>query len=183
MIPVSPDIIKQSQQGDMLVFRDLVIRISPYAYSVAFRILNDEEEARDAVQESMIKVWKKLSGFREGNNFKTWLYRIVVHTCFDILRKKKRDPVIRADDKLWELLGTSIDEGNEMQMDTKDVAKIIRSLTAKLSPRQKAVFVMSELLHLEQEEIAEVLNIDKKAVKANLYYARKEMLKMIQMYL
>jgi RNA polymerase sigma-70 factor (ECF subfamily) len=173
MNPVNPDIIRKSKEGDMLAFRELVIRSTPYAYSVAFRILNDENYAKDAVQESMIKVWKKLDGFHEDNNFKTWLYRIVVHTCFDFLRKQKRNPEFRPDEKLWEKLGSSISEGRDSRLENRETAQIIRSLTNKLSPLQKAVFVMSELMQLEQEEIAEILNTNKSAVKANLYYARK----------
>jgi RNA polymerase sigma-70 factor (ECF subfamily) len=173
MNPLNPDIIRKSKAGDMLAFRELVIRSTPYAYQVAFRILNDEDEARDAVQESMIKVWKKLDGFHEGNNFKTWLYRIVVHTCFDILRKQKRNPEFRPDEKLWEKLGSSMADGTNIHLEKRETALIIRSLSRKLSPLQKAVFVMSELMQLEQEEIAEILNTNKSAVKANLYNARK----------
>jgi RNA polymerase sigma-70 factor (ECF subfamily) len=173
MNPVSPEIIRKSKEGDRLAFRELVIRSTPYAYSVAFRILNDEDNARDAVQESMIKIWKKLGGFHEENNFKTWLYRIVVHTCFDFLRKHKRNPEFRPDEKLWEKLGASLIDGKDTRFENQETAQVIRSLTNKLSPLQKAVFVMSELMQLEQEEIAEILNTTKSAVKANLYYARK----------
>jgi len=180
MNPISPDIIKQIKQGNMLIFRELVMHATPYAYSVAFRILNDEDNAKDAVQESMIKVWKKLESFNENNNFKTWLYRIVVFTCFDILRKQKRSPLVRPDDRLWEKLGSSISEETNTKLDKNESSQLIRALTKKLSPMQKAVFVMSELMGLEQAEISEILNINKTAVKANLHHARKGMIKMIE---
>jgi RNA polymerase sigma factor (sigma-70 family) len=64
-------------------------------------------------------------------------------------------------------------DGTNIHLEKRETALIIRSLSRKLSPLQKAVFVMSELMQLEQEEIAEILNTNKSAVKANLYNARK----------
>lgn len=177
---ITPDIIRNCKQGDTTAFRELLTISNPYVYSVAIRILNNEEDARDAVQDSMIKVWKKLKGFDEKNNYKTWLYRITVHTCFDMLRKKKRDKTIMADEKFWEKMSSSLEEGSGKYRDKSEDLKLIRLLTGKLSPLQKAVFVMSEIMTLEQEEIAEILKIRKSAVKANLYHARQGIKKMME---
>jgi RNA polymerase sigma-70 factor (ECF subfamily) len=183
MDPVNPKLISECKQGSVPAFRELVLQVSPYAFSVAFRILNDEDEAKNAVQESMIKVWKKLGGFNETGNFKTWIYRIVVHTCFDVLRKQKRERLIRVDDKFWMKAGSVLNEENYRSLEVRESAELLRELTRKLSPVQKSVFVMSELMELEQSEIAEILNIRKSAVKANLYYARKEIQRMMERYL
>lgn len=157
----------------MLMFRDLVTRYSPFAYAVAFRILNSEEEARDAVQDSMVKVWKKLDGFHEDNNFKTWLYRIVVNTCYDMLRQQKRRPEMKPDEALWQKLSLSTADGAGGQMENGELGRIIRSLTVKLSRRQKTVFILADLMNLGQDEIAEILGIRRSAVKASLFHARR----------
>ena len=183
MTALGPDIIRKIKTGDMLAFRELVIWSTPYAYSVAFRILNEEDDSKDVVQESMIKIWKKINGFNEVNNYKTWLYRIVVHTCFDFLRKQKRNSLIRPDDHLWEKIGNMLEDSGSNKLDNSDTSAIIRSLTLKLGPLQKAVFVMSELMNLDQDEIADILNINKTAVKANLYHARRGIKKMMAKYM
>lgn len=167
----------------MLMFRDLVIRSSPFAYSVAYRMLNDEALARDAVQDTMIKVWKKLNGLNEDANFKSWLYRIVVNTCLDMLRKRKRYREVRPDEKTWQQLGASVAEGSNTDLDKKEIAAVIGRLTRKLSPAQKAVFVLCDLMQLSHEDIAEVMEMNKNSVKSNLHHARRKIAEMMVKYI
>ena len=167
----------------MLMFRELVTRSSPYAFSLAFRILNDEELSKDAVQESMIKVWKKLGSFDSRNNYKTWLYRIVVHTCLDYLRKNKRNPEMKTGDRGWELIKNRMGSDMTADMENTEMALVIQSLTEKLSPAQKAVFVMSDLMGLDHDEISYILGMGKNSIKSNLFHARKSIGKMIKKYI
>lgn len=174
MNQLPPDLIRQCKQGQKLAFRDLVIRVSPFAFSLAYKLLNDRAEAENAVQDSLIKVWKKLDSFDEKNNFNTWLYRIVTHTCFDYLRKMKRKRQFTTDDRTWQLIeGWISDEQNE-KPGLNELSGCIRDLTKKLSPVKKSVFVMNDLLNIEQDEIASILDMSKDSVKSNLHYARKE---------
>ena len=75
---------------DQNAFRILVDSYSGYAFSVAFRIVNDEEESKDIVQETFLTVWDRIEHFNPEKKFSNWLYRIVVNKCLDFLRKKKR---------------------------------------------------------------------------------------------
>ena len=102
MIDIS--IIEDSIKGNLHSFKILVDNSSSFAFSVAFRMLGNEEEAEDIVQESMITVWRSLNKLRTPEGFKSWLYRIVINKCYDQLRKRKRSPEFIADEKTWNYL-------------------------------------------------------------------------------
>ncbi|MBN1895995.1 sigma-70 family RNA polymerase sigma factor, partial [bacterium] len=77
-------------KGDADAFRPVVIHYQEFAHAVAFRILQHEEDARDVVQESFVRVWKNISKFDARKSFSTWLYRIVTRLCLDRLKSRKR---------------------------------------------------------------------------------------------
>ena len=83
-------LIRQSQSGDTAAFGLLMQQHMDFAYRLALRFLGCREESRDVVQESFIKVWEHLAGFKLGHRFSTWLYRIVVNKATDRLRQLQR---------------------------------------------------------------------------------------------
>ena len=85
--------VQRALDGDLEAFNDLVLEYQRLAYSVAYRMLQEQDAASDAVQDSFIKAYRALNTFR-GGSFKSWLLRIVVNTCYDVLRSRKR-PVHR----------------------------------------------------------------------------------------
>jgi RNA polymerase sigma-70 factor, ECF subfamily len=176
-------IIEKSRKGDLHYFRKLVEVSSPFAFSVAFRMLGDEALTADVVQESMITVWKTIKKIKSADSYKTWLYRIVVNKCYDQLRKRKKNPEFSADEKLWELISNKISENPFIEMENRETARIIELLTEKLSPKQKAVFVLSDLEDISNEEISDITGMSRTNVKANLYYARKRISELIEKYL
>ena len=78
------------RNGDRTAFRKLVTMYQQPAYRLAFRILGNEEEARDAIQECFIKVWQKIGSFDTSREFVPWMYRILANTSLDRLRTMKR---------------------------------------------------------------------------------------------
>ena len=91
-------IILRATAGETQAFNLLVVKYQAIAYSVAYRMLRDEEAAADVVQDSFIKAFRALAGF-QGGNFRSWLTRIVANTCYDVLRAQQR----RATDSLDDL--------------------------------------------------------------------------------
>ena len=156
---------------------------SPFAYSVAFRILGNEDQAKDVVQETMITIWQKLKKIKSAEVYKTWIYRIVVNKCYDHMRKRKRNPEFVTDEQTWELISNRISVEPSVTLENSEISKIIGILTEKLSPRQKAVFVLSDLEGMSNDEISEITGISKSAVKANLYHARKSISEKVEKYL
>ena len=101
-------LIEQCRSGNFNNFRKLVELTSPFAYSVAFRILGNEDQAKDVVQETMVTIWQQLKKIKTAEVYKTWIYRIVVNKCYDEMRKRKRNPEFVTDDHTWELISNRI---------------------------------------------------------------------------
>jgi RNA polymerase sigma-70 factor (ECF subfamily) len=176
-------LIEECRGGNFNNFRKLIELTSPFAYSVAFRILGNEDQAKDVVQETMITIWQKLKKIKSAEVYKTWIYRIVVNKCYDHMRKRKRNPEFVTDEQTWELISNRISVEPSVTLENSEISKIIGILTEKLSPRQKAVFVLSDLEGMSNDEISEITGTSKSAVKANLYHARKSISEKVEKYL
>jgi RNA polymerase sigma-70 factor (ECF subfamily) len=182
-ILIENELIEKCRNGSMHDFRILIESISPFAFSVAFRMVGDEEQAKDIVQETMITVWKTIKNVRSSGSFVSWLYRIVVNKCYDQLRKRKVNPELRTDDKTWALISDKISDKSFSRLENNETIQIINLLTDKLSPKQKAVFILSDLEELSNEEIAAITGMSRTGVKANLHYARKRIGEMIEKHI
>ena len=169
--------------GNFTNFSQLVHNSAPVAFSVAFRMVGNEDKAKDIVQETMITLWKSIKKISSPESFMPWHYRIVVNKCYDQLRKRKRNPEFGADDRTWALISNKISENSYLEIENRETAKMINILTNKLSPKQKAVFVLSDLEEMSNEEVAKITGMSRTNVKANLHYARKHIGEMIEKYL
>jgi RNA polymerase sigma-70 factor (ECF subfamily) len=176
-------LIEECRDGNFNNFRKLVELTSPFAYSVAFRMLGNEDQAKDVVQETMVTIWQKLKKIKTSQVYKTWIYRIVVNKCYDEMRKRKRNPEFVADEQTWGVISNMISEGPSIALENSEISKIISILTERLSTKQKAVFVLSDLEGMSNDEISEITGISKSAVKANLYHARKSISEKIEKFL
>ena len=146
-------------------------------------MLGNEDQAKDVVQETMVTIWQKLKKIKTSQVYKTWIYRIVVNKCYDEMRKRKRNPEFVADEQTWGVISNMISEGPSIALENSEISKIISILTERLSTKQKAVFVLSDLEGMSNDEISEITGISKSAVKANLYHARKSISEKIEKFL
>jgi RNA polymerase sigma-70 factor (ECF subfamily) len=180
---IDRELIEECRNGNLQHFRKVIEISSPFAFSVAFRMIGDEDLAKDIAQEAMVTIWQKLKNIGSSDSFKSWLYRIVINKCYDHLRKKKKQFEFRADEQAWAIISnhTSSDQLSELEL--KETAQIINLLTCSLSPKQKAVFVLGDLEEMTHEEISSITGMNLRNVKANLYYARKKMNEMVKKYL
>jgi RNA polymerase sigma-70 factor, ECF subfamily len=180
---IEKELIEECRKGDLHNFRKVVEKTSPMVFSIAFRMLADEELARDIVQDTMITMWQKMDKIKTTDSFKTWVCRVTVNKCYDQMRKKKRIPEQRYNDQTWALISNHISEGGITELENKENARIIDFLIDKLSNKQKAVFVLSELEEMPADEIVRVTGMKRSSVKANLYYARKNIETLLKKYL
>jgi len=180
---IDRELIEECRNGNFRNFRKVVTIASPFAFSVAYRILGDEDLAKDVVQETMVTIWEKMNRIKSSESFKTWLYRIVVNKCYDQFRMRKRIPEQRADEKTWEMISNNLLSVESSELENSETALIIQMLTQTLSPKQKAVFVLSDLEEMTPEEVSEITGLTRMNVKANLHYARKNISGMIKKYL
>jgi len=167
------DLIARCKQGDTGAFRRMVESHQGYAYAIAYRILWDEDDARDTVQESFVRVWKHMANFDDRYRFTTWLFQIVTRISQDRLKSNRRR--MRVFTPLNTTEGDApdphrADPGRELE--NTDLAERIRSVAGDLPPVQRMVFALRDLQDLPVSEVAQQLQISPGAVKANLCLAR-----------
>jgi RNA polymerase sigma-70 factor (ECF subfamily) len=173
------ELIVLSRQNDTQAFRKLVEAYQAMVYTLAFRLLCNEEDAKDMVQETFIRVWKHLDSFNTGLKFTTWLYTIAANQCYDKLKKAKHNYILRLEDQ--NMVSEFISNENlEKTIINAELAQIISSLTSGLTPKQKLVFTLRDLEGLEIEEIQSITGLSAAKIKSNLYLARQYIRKKIE---
>ncbi|MCX6045293.1 MAG: sigma-70 family RNA polymerase sigma factor [Chloroflexi bacterium] len=168
-------IIARALEGEVNAFNQLVLTYQNLAYSIAYRVLQDESASADAVQDSFIKAYRALGTF-QGNNFKSWLTRIVVNTCYDMLRAKRRRATDSLDDLPAEAEYTPylIDhaEGPEAHAERMELNALIEIGIRALPPEQRTVLVLCDIHGYAYEEIAEITGQPIGTVKSRISRAR-----------
>lgn len=160
------EVLEMCILGNRNAFKELVEITQEYVFNIAYKILLDEHDAKDAVQESYIKIWNNIKSFNHNYLFSTWMYRIVVNTCLDKIKSIKRQKRVQGDEQTENYVNTD-------PLVNKDLVKHIRRVSQQLPYKQRIVFILVDLQNLDIEETSSIMNIDKGAVKSNLYYARK----------
>jgi RNA polymerase sigma-70 factor, ECF subfamily len=167
------ELIEKCKKGDKGAFKYIMIDYSDYVFALAFRILCNDDDAKDIVQETFIRVWKNLEKYNPEIKITTWMYKIATNLCLDKLKVKRRKPLIFNLEK-EQILDSIADENFSEQTDNRKLAEIIGKLANELSPKQKIVFVLKDIEELENEEIEHITGMDKGQIKSNLYYARQQ---------
>ncbi|MFO7574499.1 MAG: RNA polymerase sigma factor [Bacteroidales bacterium] len=177
---IDRDLITRSQEGDIGAFNEMVRDLTPVAWRIAFRILTDNFAAEDIAQEVMVKLWRKLDRFNSDRCFSSWFYRIVVNCCYDELRRRKREIVSVTDERSWQILSEITRGDNGLELSVDDYELLLKVAVEKLSPKQKVVFVLSELEGMERREIMKITGMNGSSLKSNLHYARKKIKELIK---
>src|SRR3989337_3325751 len=90
------ELVALSKGGDLDSFNQLVLRWERRIYALAYRVLGREEDARDIAQETFLRAFRALKGFKGQAKFSSWLYRIALNLCRDWIRRERRTPVAQA---------------------------------------------------------------------------------------
>jgi len=174
------ELIECSKKNDSSAFRKIVEEYQYMVYTLSFRLLCNEEEARDAVQDTFIKVWLNLNKYNTDQKFSTWLYTIGTNLCLDKLKKRKN--IIQQNSNDEALLNLVSSENIEQNLINSELGEIILSLTNELTPKQKVVFTLRFLEELEVEEIIIITGLSAEKIKSNLYLARQTIRKKLEKY-
>jgi RNA polymerase sigma-70 factor (ECF subfamily) len=140
-------------------------------FSLALKMVGDEEEAKDVVQETFLRVWQRLGDYDTQRSFTTWLYVIASRLCLDALRNMKRTSPLPADEQV--LRHFAADSTMQRQLENSEWVSIVRTLADGLSPKQRLVFTLSQLEGLPSQEVEQVTGLSASQVKSNLYVARQ----------
>jgi RNA polymerase sigma-70 factor (ECF subfamily) len=152
-----------------LDFAAAVREFSGMCYSLAFRILGNQEDARDAVQQAFYKLYQNRKRFLKEKNLRNWIYTITLNTARDVYRRKKRQSEVVLTEALHLAERGSADAriGNSL---------LTQKLVATLPYELKEVVVLYYLEERTVNEIAEVVSISESLVKVRLHRARKKLL-------
>ena len=164
------EIIESIKRGNHSDFSILVDRYKNKAFSLLKRMLKNEMEAEEILQDSFLKAFNGLKSFKQESKFSTWFYRIVYNTALTKLSSKKR----KIESEM-----TSVEDHLELEskadyniMEQKNISEIINSLIEKLPGKYSSVINMFYLNGMSCEEIAEITSTSVSNVKVLLYRAR-----------
>jgi len=156
-------VIEKCRQGDLSAYRIIYQRYEQPLLRTACRLLGRQQDAEDAVQDTFMKLYRGIHGFQRGARFSSYLFRILLNSCTDILRKQKRAVIRKFDDALH-----SIPSSHEANYSLTQVVGM-------LPPRMKVCFTLSAVEQFTYEEIAKILGISIGSVKANVHRARQKL--------
>jgi RNA polymerase sigma-70 factor (ECF subfamily) len=166
-------LVEQIRHGDDGAFETLVRRKTSKVYSLCYRVIGNGEDAKDISQLVFLKLWENLEKYDATYAFDTWLYRMVTNVAIDFMRSKQsRDNAVNSN---LRLVKTSVDPEQTVTVARKEVESVFNAVSNVLSPKQKTIFVMSEMEDLRSSEIAKVLGCRESTVRNHLFNARKLM--------
>jgi RNA polymerase sigma-70 factor (ECF subfamily) len=166
------ELVSRSIGGDVDSFNQLVLRWERPIYALAYRVIGREEDARDVCQETFLRAFRALSGFRGQAKFSSWLYRIALNLCRDWVRRQKRTPVVQLpeDVDVIELAAArEPTEPIEELVARRDLARIVEKAMARLPEEQRTAIILKEYHGLTFQEIADLVGCPLSTVKTRLY--------------
>jgi RNA polymerase sigma-70 factor (ECF subfamily) len=166
------ELVARSIGGDSESFNELVLRWERPIYALAYRTIGREEDARDVCQETFLRAFRALPGFRGQAKFSSWLYRIALNLCRDWIRRERRAPIVQPpeDVDVMELAAASEpSESIEDLVARKDLSRAVERAMALLPDEQRTAIVLKEYHGLTFQEIAELLGCPLSTVKTRLY--------------
>jgi RNA polymerase sigma-70 factor (ECF subfamily) len=174
--PTDEQLLRRFATGERQALEELFRRYRSLAYRVSYRLLGNEADALDAVQEGFIKAMTHLHGFQGRSSFKTWLLRVVSNAALDLGRQRgRRDlhPLESAGDE--ELCGPAADSNPGLNLDRAELRRLLDQALSALPEAQRRTFVLHAEGELSYREVAEVLGISIGTVMSRLFYARQKL--------
>jgi RNA polymerase sigma-70 factor (ECF subfamily) len=184
---VEPDefaLVRRAREGDHTAFEKLVGRFRSQVYGLALRMMKQDAEAEEVLQETFLSAWQNLASFRGDSAVGSWLYRICANFCLMRLRHRRLEaaepqaegslpgPRFDADGALLSAPSYDWSRGTEEQALDNELRIAIERATAALPDEYRVVFLLKDVDGLSYQEIAQILGATVPAVKSRLHRAR-----------
>jgi RNA polymerase sigma-70 factor (ECF subfamily) len=171
-------LVRRAQKGDKEAFEVLVRRHQYRVFAVARGILKRQEDVEDIAQQVFVKAYFSLKRFDQRAAFSTWLYKITVNECWDLLRKRKARPLVYEADFSEEQSRqfSASEQRADTGPDTSERMAMRQRLDAmleQLDERDRAMLILKEVEGFSVEEIADSLGLNANTVKVRLFRARR----------
>ncbi len=171
------ELIKAAQEGDRDALVQLLREVEPSVYRTAYYLLSNVQDALDASQETLIRLYTKIGMYQEKAQFKTWVQRITTNVCIDMMRKK-HDNVSFDEIELVLKSTQSVEEEVVLQDMTHDIHEAIN----ELPEHHRTVVILRYLQDFSYSEISDSLNLPLNTVKSYLFRARQQLQKRLYEY-
>jgi RNA polymerase sigma-70 factor (ECF subfamily) len=175
-------LVARARDGDRGAYQTLVEHYQRRILSVVIGMVRNPDDAQEIVQETFIRAFRNLGGFKGDSSFFTWLYRIAVNLSIDFQRKNSKRTTVELDESVPPVAEPSAFGGGgrgsqdpfERVRDKELVGKVFKAMEA-LTPDHQAVILLREVEGLSYEEISEALDCSMGTVMSRLHYARKKL--------
>ena len=172
MASTDEELVARSMGGDLESFNQLVLRWERPIYALAYRVIGREDDARDVCQETFLRAFRALGGFKGQAKFSSWLYRITLNLCRDWIRRQRRQPIAQAPEGV-DLLDLATDttpaESIEDLVARREISVAVQRAMAGLPDEQRTAIILKEYHGLTFQEIADLLDCPLSTVKTRLY--------------
>ncbi len=167
------DVVRRAQQGDVDAFEQIYRAHSPAIYALCRRMVGDERESRDLVQDVFVRTWQRLPTFRGQSALATWIHRLAVNVVLEQLRSVKRETLRFLDDADSDALPS---RSSERQL---DAAMDLDRALVQLPAGARSVFVLHDIHGYSHEEIAQMTGIAPGTSRAQLWRARRALMRLL----
>lgn len=162
--------------GIKMNFEEIFNTHKERVFSLCFRYLQQEQEAEDAVQEVFVKVFYKLDTFKAESQIGTWIYRIAINHCLDILKSKKRKQQILRFVTFLPFVTENIGQ-TEAKLEDKEAYQKLQDKMQLLPEKQLTALVLNKLEGISIEQVAQIMNLSYKAVESLLQRGKQNLQK------
>jgi len=171
------ELVRHAKAGDLAAFEELVTRYERRVFSLAHRMLDNQQDAEDVTQQSFLSALEHLAGFREESSFYTWLMRIASHAALKVIRKRRGLPAESLEElsvphpefiATWKESPAKIAQQNE-------TGQLIEDALAQLDEKHRLVFLLRDVEGLSVKETAEATGLSEANVKVRLLRARLQL--------
>jgi RNA polymerase sigma-70 factor (ECF subfamily) len=192
-VPSDDDLVARAKARDLAAFEELVSRHEDRLYRAAVRLMRNDNDAREVLQEGLLSAWQHLDGFGGQAQFGSWLYRVIVNTALMMLRSRRRHPAVSVEDlppgTLDEVTGADVNGAGsdwskrpDEHFQSAELKQHIQTAVDALPEILRVVFVLRDAEGLATEETAEMLGITVPTVKTRLHRARLALRRAISDY-
>ncbi len=165
-------LIAKVKSGDTSAFRELVDKHKDVSFTLACSILKNEKDAEDALQDSFINVYRNINSFKSDAKFTTWLYKIVVNTSLNLLKKEKK--FIHASIDTIKITNFN-PTGTDSNLVNENRSKIIHVVLDEMKPNESLLLRLHYLSELDINEIKKITGFGLSKIKTTLFRARKNL--------
>lgn len=174
-------LIKRAKKGDPEAFEELVQSYRDKIYAVCLRVTKNREDAFDAAQECLIKIYMNIGDFNMKSEFSTWAYVIARNTSLDIVRKRR--PEATGDEREFIIMNAPSNDSPEKEVENNELRKEIIRQVNMLPDDQRRAVILRDIDGYSYAEAAELLGISVGTLKSRLHRAREKLRQSILPYL